>query len=134
MITEIATTTGRHEIISPITGHVVTKSFFGTTVEDPLNVSAHMETVKAHLDDVPLDETIVVYVTGLSTLLQAVFAVWIGRNCYPPMMSLDLHPGKLVFAHYDRDAETYVFKDALTGNVSRLIQSLLTNRNEHTEP
>lgn len=116
MIKEIALTIGRHNIVSPITGEEVTESFFGNEVEDTMNVEEHIETVLAHLSDVPINTTLVVYVTGLTTLFQAVFAVWLRKNCSPPTMSLDMYPGNLVFAHYDRDAETYVFRDALTGS------------------
>ena len=112
---EISLTIGRHDIISPITGDEVTESFFGLVVEDPLNIVSHMKTIGEKLRMVPLDETLVVYVTGLSSLIQAVFAVWVDRNCNTTTMSLDMHPGKLVFAHYDRDAKTYCFSDALTG-------------------
>ena len=112
---EIALTIGRHDIVSPITGEQVTESFFGQVVEDPLNIASHMKTVGEKLSTVPLGETLVVYVTGLSSLFQAVFAVWLDRNCNDTTMSLDMHPGKLVFAHYDRDASTYCFIDALSG-------------------
>jgi hypothetical protein len=112
---EIALTIGRHDIVSPITGEQVTESFFGHVVEDPLNIASHMKTVGEKLSTVPLGETLVVYVTGLSSLFQAVFAVWLDRNCNDTTMSLDMHPGKLVFAHYDRDVDTYCFIDALSG-------------------
>jgi hypothetical protein len=104
--------------MSPITDEEVTESFFGRVVEEPLNVAEHMKTVRAHLKGVPLDVTIVVYVTGLTPLFQAVFAAWLDRNCNVPA-TLDLHQGRLVFAHYDRDAETYVFRDALTGSTEK---------------
>ena len=119
MIKEIALTNGRHTIVSPITEEEVTESFFGKEVEDVLNVAEHMETVLAHLKGVPLDAILVVYVTGLTPLFQAVFAAWLEWNCSGPTMSLDMHPGSLVFAHYDRDAQTYVFRDALTGSTEK---------------
>ena len=113
MTREIALT-NRHEIVSPITNEVVTESFFAVEVEDPLNVEEHMNTVLAHLiRDVPMNSDLVVYVTGLTPLFQAVFTAWIMRNCSGPMMSLDLYPGSLTFAHYDKDAGTYVFVNAL---------------------
>ncbi len=119
MIKEIALTNGRHTIVSPITEEEVTESFFGKEVEDVLNVAEHMETVLAHLKGVPLDAILVVYVTGLTPLFQAVYAAWLEWNCSGPTMSLDMHPGSLVFAHYDRDAQTYVFRDALTGSTEK---------------
>ena len=119
MITEVALTKGRHQITSPITGEEVTDSFFGNKIEDVFNVAEHMETVLAHLTDVPKDTTLVVYVTGLTPLFQAVFAAWLEWNCSGPTMSLDMYPGNLVFAHYDRDAQTYVFRDALTGSTEQ---------------
>ena len=112
---EIALTIGRHEIISPITGDEVTESFFGQVGENPLNIGSHMKTIGEKLSTVPLDETLVVYVTGLTSLFQAVFAVWLDRNCNDITMSLDTHPGKLVFAHFDRDTNTYAFSAALSG-------------------
>ena len=116
MTREIALTKNRHERVSPITGEEVTESFFGTEVEDPLNVEEHIKTVLTYLiRDVPMNSDLVVYVTGLTPLFQAVFAAWVMRNCSGPMMSLDLYPGSLTFAHYDKDAGTYVFVDALTG-------------------
>jgi len=116
MTREIALTTNRHEIVSPITGKEVTESFFGKEVEDPNDVENHLNTVLIHLmDSVPLNATLIVYVTGASALFQAVFAAWIERNCSGPMMSLDMYPGELVFAHWDKNAETYVFKHGLTG-------------------
>ena len=125
MIKEIALTNGRHTIVSPITGEEVTESFFGRDVEDVLNVEEQMETVLEHLKGVPLDAILVVYVTGLTPLFQAVFAAWLTRNCSGPTMSLDLYPGNLVFAHYNleskfiEDAPTYVFRDALTGSTEK---------------
>ena len=47
MTREIALTKNRHEIVSPITGEEVTESFFGTEVEDPLNVEEHIKAVRA---------------------------------------------------------------------------------------
>ena len=111
--------------MSPITGEEVTESFFGKEVEDVLNVEEQMETVLEHLKGVPLDAILVVYVTGLTPLFQAVFAAWLTRNCSGPTMSLDLYPGNLVFAHYNleskfiEDAPTYVFRDALTGSTEK---------------
>jgi len=120
MIMEIALTKGRHEIRSPISGKEVTGSFFGKEVYgDVFDVEAHMETVKETLKGLPMDTTIVVYVTGLTPLFQAVFAAWLEMNCFGPAMSLDMHPGNLVFAHYDKDEETYVFRDALTGSTEQ---------------
>ena len=119
MMKEIALTNGRHQIMSPITGEEVTDSFFGNEIEDVMNVAEHMETVFEHLKGVPMDATLVVYVTGLTTLFQAVFAAWVTRNCSGPMMSLDLYPGNLVFAHYNRKTKTYVFRDALTGSTEK---------------
>ena len=123
MITEVALTKGRHQITSPITGEEVTDSFFGNKIEDVFNVAEHMKTVLAHLTDVPKDTTLVVYVTGLTPLFQAVFAAWMMWNCSPTTSSVDMHGNPLfsglVFAHYDRDAQTYVFRDALTGSTEK---------------
>jgi hypothetical protein len=134
MIKEIALTIGRHEIMSPITDEEVTESFFGRVVEEPLNVAEHMKTVRAHLKGVPLDVTIVVYVTGLTPLFQAVFAAWLDRNhtenVIRPIVALH-YP--LVFAHYDRDAKTYVFRDALTGKAIHQVFFFRTTRWEPTE-
>ena len=119
MTREIALT-NRHEIVSPISGEEVTESFFAVEVEDPINVEEHMNTVLAHLTrDVPMDTDLIVYVTGLTPLFQAVFAAWLLRNCSGPTMSLDMYPGSLTFAHYDKDAGTYVFVDALTGYIQK---------------
>ena len=114
-ITEITLTEARHETISPITGEEVKDSLFGNIVEEPLAVEEHQQTMTEKLNTLPLEATIIVYVTGLTTLFQAVFAAWLNRNCNSTNFSLDMHPGQLVFAHFDRDATTYRFIDALTG-------------------
>jgi hypothetical protein len=111
---EITLTNGRHEIISPITGEIVEDSFFGNTVEDVLNVEKHMVTATAKFAEID-DYDVIVYITGLTSLFQAVFAVWLHLRCSGATQSLDMPRGKLTFAHFNRDTKSYTFTNALTG-------------------
>jgi hypothetical protein len=112
---EITLTKRRHEIVSPITGEIVKESFFGNTVEDVLNVEKHMVTVTERFAEID-DEDIIVYVTGLTTLVQAVFAAWLSLRCSGVTQSLDMPRGRLTFAHFNRDSQSYDFANALTGS------------------
>ena len=111
---EITLTNGRHEIVSPITGETVKDSFFGNTVEDVLNVEKHMITATAKFAEID-DYDVIVYVTGLTSLFQAVFAVWLHLRCSGATQSLDMPRGQLTFAHFNRDTQSYTFTNALTG-------------------
>ena len=116
---ELSLTKGRHEIKSVFTGELVEKSIFGHTVEDILDIDKHIDVAKeAMFYTEPFEEDIVVYVTGLTPLFQAVFAAWLYVRCGPPW-SLDMPRGTLTFAHYDRDTDTYVLVDALTGQTKQ---------------
>lgn len=113
---ELTLTKGRHEIKSVITGEIVEDSIFGNTVDDVLNVKQHMATATTILRKVA-DNDILIYVTGLTPLFQAVFAAWLELNCSGyANASLDMPRGSLTFAHYDRNTGTYVLADSLSGD------------------
>ena len=112
---ELSLTKGRHEIKSVFTGKVIEKSIFGHTVEDVLDIEKHIEVAReAMFYEQPYYDEIVVYVTGLTPLFQAVFAAWLNVRCGPPW-TLDMPRGTLTFAHYNRETDSYVLVDALTG-------------------
>ena len=111
---EITLTKGRHEIVSPITGEIVEESFFGNEVEEVLNVEKHMVAVAERFAEID-DDDVIVYVTGLTTLFQAVFAAWLSLRCSGATQSLDMPKGQLTFAHFNRDTQGYDFANALDG-------------------
>lgn len=113
---EIALTKGRHEIISAISGEEVKDTFFGNAVENVLDVKSHMEVVTAKLRSIS-DKDIIVYVTGLTPLFQAVFAAWLQLRCSGyANASLDMPVGNLTFAHFNRETGQYHLISALDGD------------------
>ena len=116
IIYEWALCTGRHEMHSLLTGDVLTESIFPMTVENVMNMTGHISVVSRKMAEVPRDATIIVYVSGLGPLKQAVYVAWLNRTRLFGG-SLDLWPGELIFAHYDRESEAYRAFSAMSGNV-----------------
>jgi hypothetical protein len=113
---EIALTKGRHEIISAISGEEVKDTLFGSTVEDVLDIKSHMGVVAEKLRSIS-DNDIIVYVTGLTPLFQAVFAAWLQLRCTGyANASLDMPVGTLTFAHFNRETGQYHLINALDGD------------------
>ena len=114
-IYEWALTEGRHEMHSLLTGDVLTESIFPMTIENVMDMADHVRVVTRKMAEVPRDATIIVYVSGLTLLTQAVYVAWLNRTRLFGG-SLDLWPGELIFAHYDRESEAFRGFSAMSGN------------------
>ena len=115
-IYEWALTEGRHEMHSLLTGDVLTESIFPMTIENVMDMADHVRVVTRKMAKVPRDATIIVYISGLTLLTQAVYVAWLNRTRLFGG-SLDLWPGELIFAHYDFETKTYRAFSAMSGNV-----------------
>ena len=108
--------TMRHKMHSLLTGDVLTETIFPTQVENVMDMTGHITVVSRKMAEVPRDATIIVYVSGLGQLTQAVYVAWLNRiRLFGG--SLDLWPGDLIFAHYDFETKTYRAFSAMSGNV-----------------
>ena len=102
-VVELSLTENRHEIRSELTSETVTKSIFPNTVEEVMNLEGHIQVTDRLFNSLELFSHCIVYITGLTILVQALYISWIkhananGKHRY----------GELIFAHRDRDSGSY---------------------------
>ena len=110
-IVELSLTDNRHEIISELTSETITQSVFPNTVKEVMNLEEHIRVTDRVLNSLELFSHCIVYITGLTILVQALYISWSkhvkanGKHRY----------GQLIFAHRDRKSESYKLFDSQTG-------------------
>lgn len=110
-IVELSLTDNRHEIISELSSEAVSQSIFPNTVEEVMNLEEHIRVTDRVLNSLELFSHCIVYITGLTILVQALYISWSkhvkanGKHRY----------GQLIFAHRDRKSASYKLFDSQTG-------------------
>lgn len=110
-IVELSLTDNRHEIISELTSETITQSVFPNTIKEVMNLEEHIQVTDRVLNSLELFSHCIVYITGLTILVQALYISWSkhvkvnGKHRY----------GRLIFAHRDRKSESYKLFDSQTG-------------------
>ena len=102
-IVELSLTDNRHGIISELTSEVVTQSIFPNSVEEVMNLEDHIEVTDRLFNSLGLFSHCIVYITGLTILVQALYISWSKHvNANGKHKS-----GELIFAHRDRKSASY---------------------------
>ena len=110
-VIELSLTDNRHEIISELTSKVVTKSIFPNTVKEVMNLEEHIQVTDRVLNSLESFTHCIVYITGLTILVQALYISW-SKHVH----ALGKHScGQLIFAHRDRTSDSYKLFDSQTG-------------------
>lgn len=102
-IVELSLTENRHEIRSELTSETVTKSIFPNTVEEVMNLEDHIQVTDRLFNSLELFSHCIVYITGLTILVQALYISWSKHVNTNGKHSC----GQLIFAHRDRDSGSY---------------------------
>ena len=125
---EFTMTEGRHEIHSELTSEVISQSIFPNTVDEVMDLKGHIQVVDQILEKINISYTYcIVYVTGLTILLQALYISWMKRISAIDSPSFR---GKLIFAHRDRQSQSYQLFCSQTGE--RIEVESLSNLIENT--
>ena len=112
-VMEFTMTEGRHEIHSELTSEVISQSIFPNTVDEVMDLKGHIQVVDQILEKINISYTYcIVYVTGLTILLQALYISWMKRISAIDSPSFR---GKLIFAHRDRQSQSYKLFCSQTG-------------------
>ena len=112
-VMEFTMTEGRHEIHSELTSKVISQSIFPNTVDEVMDLKGHIQVVDQILEKANLSYTYcIVYVTGLTILLQALYISWMKRISAIDQPSFR---GKLILAHRDRQSQSYKLFCSQTG-------------------
>ena len=110
-IIEFTLTAHRHEIKSEFTSEVVSQSIFPHTVDEVLNLENHISVADKVFQSLKPITYCIVYLTGLTILVQALYISWRTRI----LVHQHQKYGKLIFAHRDRQSDSYKLFCSQTG-------------------
>lgn len=127
-VVELSLTENRHEIRSELTSETVSKSIFPNTVEEVMNLKDHIEVTDRLFNSLGLFSHCIVYITGLTILVQALYISW---SKHVNANGKHGH-GELIFAHRDRKSASYKLFCSQSGksiDPESLSEAIKFNRN-----
>lgn len=105
-VIEISLCRTRHEVVG-LSGCKIDEGIFPKTVKNIFDFEGHMETIDGALTNLPKHSKVIIYLTGLTILTQALYVWLIGKK--------HLLNVELTLAHYDKPEQIYRYYLAETG-------------------